>query len=285
MRIACIQSNVVFDDVPANTANAIRHLESLSASNVDLAVFPEAFLTGYCVDSAADAHRIATSQQALIPLREVCDRLSITAIVGFAERQGNTVRNSAALLEPKREPQIYRKTHLPELGLDKFVEAGDELPLFETRLGRIGLLICFDMRFPEPARVLALRGAELIVLPTNWPEGAETSAEHVAIARAAENRVFFATCNRVGEENGFRFIGKSKIVHPSGKVIAAAGTEEEIILADIDLAEARIKRNVMIPGKYETEVFESRRPELYQDIVPSNEQEMQLAPEAPAIWV
>src|SRR5579862_6423922 len=249
MRIACVQSQVVFGDTAANVATAIGQLERLTKEGVDLAVFPEAFLTGYCVDSQEEAERIAIDRRALLPLIEACDRLSIMAIVGFAELVDHTVFNSAALIEPKTETRYYRKVHLPDLGLDKFVKGGDELPVFDTALGRIGILICFDLRIPEATRVLALNGAELIVLPTNWPEGAETSAEHVSIARAAENRVFVATCNRVGNENGFRFIGRSKIVAPSGKVIAAAGTDEETIVADIDLAEAKIKRNVMIPGK------------------------------------
>jgi 5-aminopentanamidase len=105
------------------------------------------------------------------------------------------------------------------------------------------------------------------VLPTNWPEGAEVSAEHISIARAAENRVFLATCDRVGSENGFNFIGRSKIIHPSGRVLAAAGVDEETLIADVDLSEARQKRTVGIPGKYETEAFQSRRPDLYGTIV------------------
>lgn len=285
MRIACVQSDVSFGDVPSNVASVIARLEELKARGVDLALFPEACLTGYCVESFADAHRIAAGLDALDPIRKACDRLSISAVVGFAERSGDSVYNAAALIEPLAEPRIYRKTHLPELGLDKYVTPGDELPVFETRLGRIGILICFDLRIPEASRVLALKGAELIVLPTNWPEGAETSAEHVAIARAAENRVFVATCNRVGLENGFRFIGRSKIVEPGGKVVAAAGTDSEIIVANIDLAEARIKRNVMIPGKYETAVFESRRPELYGEIGPNAGRDLDALSEAPPLWV
>jgi predicted amidohydrolase len=283
MRIACVQSNVVYGNPAANTATAIAKLEQLKAQSVDLALFPEAFLTGYCVECADDARAIAISACELMDIREACDRLGILAIVGFAEREGDLVYNSAALFEPGVAPRIYRKSHLPELGLDKFVEAGDTLPVFDTALGRIGVLICFDLRVPEASRVLTLKGAELIALPTNWPEGAETSAEHVAIARAAENRVFMATCNRVGEENGFRFIGKSKIVSPSGQVVAAAGSGEEVIFANLDLAEARNKRNVMIPGKYETAVIDCRRPELYEELVPRREEAA--LPEAAPLWV
>ncbi len=268
MRVACVQADVVYGDPAANTARAVAELRRLAAEGVHLAVFPEAFLTGYCVECADDAQSIAIAGDGLSAqastLQGVVEETGIVAVVGFAERDGERVRNSAALFEPGVPVRVYRKVHLPELGLDKFVQPGDELPVFDTRAGKIGILICFDLRPPEAARVLALRGAEIIVLPTNWPVGAEVSAEHISIARAAESRVFVATCNRIGEENGFRFIGRSKIVSPAGRVLAAAGDGEETILADIDLAEAREKRTVGIPGRYETTVFDSRRPDLYE---------------------
>lgn len=269
MRVACVQANVTFNDPKANAEAAIRRLEALKSEGVDLAIFPEAYLTGYCVECMEDATGIAVTRDdlSLGMIQDAAHGLGITVVIGFAEVSGGKVYNTAALFEPGEAPRYYRKSHLPELGLDKFVTHGDELEVFDCKFGKLGILICFDLRLPEPTRVLALKGADIIVLPTNWPEGAEVSAEHMAIARSAENRVFFATCDRVGEENGFRFIGLSKIVAPNGKVLAAAGREEEVIVADVDLSQARIKRNAVIPGKYETTVFESRRPEMYDELV------------------
>lgn len=269
IKVASVQANVVFGDPIANAAAAAATLERLRGEGVQLAVFPEAFLTGYCVASHADAEAIAIpmTHSAIKSLMDECNRLGIMAVIGFAEADGRFLHNSAVLLEPGEQPRFYRKTHLPELGLDRFVVPGRELPVFETQIGRIGILICFDQRAPEPARVLALAGAEVIVLPTNWPEGAETSAEHVCIVRAAENRVFFITSNRVGEEAGFRFIGGSKIIDPTGRVLAAAGATETVIISEIDLSEAKVKRTVNVPGEYEFTVFESRRPELYKTLV------------------
>ncbi len=103
----------------------------------------------------------------------------------------------------------------------------------------------------------------MIVLPTNWPDGAIFAPTHIAPVRAAENRVFLATCNRVGNENGFGFVGLSGIYSPTGEALARADDRPEIISADLDLSQARTKRTVTIPGKYETDVFGSRRPELY----------------------
>jgi predicted amidohydrolase len=272
MRLACVQSNVIFGDPIANATAGAARLKALKEQGVDFAVFPEAFLTGYCVECQADADALAIAageapHAALTVFRDACEANDIMAVVGFAENSGGDVYNSAVLFEPGKEPRFYRKSHLPDLGLDKFVKPGNELPVFDTRVGRVGILICFDLRAPEATRVLAMQGADIIVLPTNWPVGAETSADHIAIARAAENRVFLATCNRVGEENGFRFIGRSKIVDPSGRVLAQAEADEAVLMADIDVAEARQKRTVNIPGKYETEVFASRRPELYGSLI------------------
>jgi predicted amidohydrolase len=267
MKVATVQMDVFYGKVPANMSRVTRHLNTLKSQGVDLAVFPEAALTGYCADSQEEALKLALDYDnptQLEELKKLCDQLDIGAVVGFAERVGDDLYNSAALFEPGKPPRIYRKTHLPFLGLDRFAKPGNELPIWQTRWGKIGILICFDFRYPEAARTLALNGAELICLPTNWPEGAEVSAEHIGIARAAENKVFVVTCNRVGTENGFRFIGKSKIIHATGRVLAAAEAFEVILVAEIDPAEARQKRNVTIPGKYETDIFARRRIDLYR---------------------
>lgn len=279
IRVASVQANVFFGKPVWNAEAAEGYLVKVAHDGVQLAIFPEAFLTGYCVDDLEGARSIAIpiEHEALERVRKAAERLGVITIVGFAEDDHGELYNSAALFEPGVEPRYYRKSHLPELGLDKHVGLGNELDVFETKLGRIGILICFDQRPPEPARVLALKGAELIALPTNWPEGAETSAEIMCLARAAENRVFFATANRVGTENGFRFIGRSKIIDPVGTVLSAAGSEEEVIQAEIDLAQARIKRTRQVPGKYETTVFESRRPELYASLMDQNLNVEQLA--------
>ncbi|RYG30030.1 carbon-nitrogen hydrolase family protein [bacterium] len=265
--LSLVQTDVAFGDPGENVSRALAFLRRLKSEGSDLVVFPEAYVTGYAVDDEAGAAGIAISAEDLTPLKEACDELDILCVVGFAERDAEgAIRNSAALFEPGVAPRVYRKTHLPYLGLDRFVTPGDELPVYDTRLGRIGILICFDLRPPEATRTLALSGADILLLPTNWPEGAEVSADSLAPARANENKIFVATCNRVGEENGFRFIGRSGIYDVSGRPLAKAGDEETVLTAEIDLSNARQKRTVLIPGRYETEVFASRRPELYGSV-------------------
>lgn len=273
MKIACVQSDVAYGEPGTNAEALVAELRRLAGLGVELAIFPEAFLTGYAVDSREEAERIA------IPVTHDCFGLIadavketyVSVVFGFAGEADGELFNGAMVMAPKTRPFLYKKTHLPELGLDKFVTPGSELRLTEipSREGpvKLGVLICYDCRYPESARVLALQGADFIALPTNWPEGAECSAEHVGIVRAHENRVWFATCNRVGTEQGFTFIGQSKIIDPFGKVLAGAGPEAETLIADIDPALARVKRTVNITGKYELEIMAARRPELYGEIV------------------
>lgn len=266
-KIACVQMDVAFGQLEVNVHNCIEHLQNLAAQGVELAVFPECALTGYCVDSKAMAETIAIDKACLAPIQAACNQHNIICVVGFAEMSASILYNTAALIEPFREPRYYRKSHLPELGYDKFVQPGDSIDVFETRIGRIGIAICFDLRGPETCRVLGIKGADLICLPTNWPNGAQISANVLAPARAVENRVFLAACNRVGHENGFDFIGLSGIYGITGNLIAKAEEFEQVLVADVELETARNKRITNVPGKYEMTVFESRRPELYDSLV------------------
>ncbi len=136
---------------------------------------------------------------------------------------------------------------------------------------KIGMHICYDGSFPETARVLALLGADLLVLPTNWPTHSECAAEHMIPTRAMENTVYAMAVNRVGQESGFRFIGGSSIVDPAGRVLARAGADgEEMLLADIDPDLARRKRLVRVPGRHQINRIADRRPRFYSPIVEPN---------------
>lgn len=290
-RIACVQTNVVFGNPAENVAHAVAKLKECKAQNVDLAIFPEAFLTGYAVDTEDEARSIALTateaasdyedaeenayymDDAIAELFDAVNELDILCIIGYAaETALGELVNEAVLLEPDVAPRVYRKTHLPLLGFDRFATPGPAIPVFETRIGTIGIGICFDLRHPELCRTLALQGADLIALPTNWPNAATVSATLIAPTRAAENRVFVATCDRIGAENGFPFVGLSGIFSPEGKTLLQAGDEDTILIADCDFAEARLKTTVTIPGKYETTVFASRRPELYDLLTEPNDQ-------------
>ncbi|MCC7435174.1 MAG: carbon-nitrogen hydrolase family protein [Methanoregulaceae archaeon] len=268
MRLAACQLDVVFNDPQANLAVLCRELRDLAPLGVDLAVFPEAFLNGYVVSSAEEAREIALAHadEVLRRVAEVVDETKVSAIFGYLWRDGEILHNSAAMILPGGRIERYDKAHLPFLGYDRFAKPGHDLPVFETPWGRIGMLICYDLRIPEATRVLALRGADLLVLPTNWPEGAELSAKHYTVVRASENRIFVAAVNRVGTENGTRFFGHSTVSSPEGEVLGALGEDAGRLIVDLDLSLARQKNRIVIPGEYETHAFAVRQPEAYKPL-------------------
>ena len=188
MKVAAVQGDVTYGHPRVNVAKVVDHLTYL-AGKAELVVFPECFLTGYAANSAEEARRVAISRdhETLTFIEAEAKRLDIAVAVGFAEFDGEDLFNTVALIIPGEPNRFYRKTHLPFIGFDRFAKAGDKLEVFDTRLGRIGILICYDQRPSEPARVLALQGADVILLPTNWPDGAQVSASAVCVARAAEN--------------------------------------------------------------------------------------------------
>jgi predicted amidohydrolase len=185
------------------------------------------------------------------------------------ERDGDRCYNTAILAGPGGIEAIYRKTHTLCLGVDRFTTPGDiGYRVNDLPVGRVGILICYDLRFPESARLLALQGAQIIVLPTNWPETSSIQPDIFTRARAAENRVFVLAADRVGTERGARFLGRSQIVAPSGTVLAEASTDRaELLVLDVDPLEADLKNVVVRAGAHEMDVLADRRPELYGELV------------------
>jgi len=190
--LAGVQMDPALMDKEANLAGMIDSVEQAVDRQARLVVFPECALTGYCFDSLQEALPYAES----IPgpstqlLAGLCHRTQVYLVLGMLERDGDRCFNAAVLIGPEGVVGKYRKVHLPYLGVDRFVDPGDlGFGVHQTRLGRIGLNICYDGSFPESARIMALRGADLILLPTNWPTGAEEFAEFLVNARGLENKV------------------------------------------------------------------------------------------------
>ena len=267
MRVAGVQMDVELGAVTANLSRMEQRLAEAAGQGAKLVVFPECAATGYCFESAAEAREVAEPIPGPITERtsQLCRQHGTHAAFGMVELDGDRLFNAAVLVGPEGVLGSYRKIHLPYLGLDMFTTPGDRLFRVDHVANvRVGMTICYDGSFPESTRSLALLGADLILLPTNWPPGAETTAEYVTNARAVENNVYFMAVNRVGTERGFRFIGHSKIAGPHGNTLAEArGTDEQIIYAEIDPHLARRKHLVRVPGKHEIDRMADRRPEMY----------------------
>ncbi len=207
-------------DSEANVRITRTAIEAATREGARLVVFPEASLTGYVFHDRASARSaaIVADGRQLAEVADSCRATDAWTVVGAIERDGERLHNSLFLVGPDGVAGHYRKLHTLCLGVDRFTTPGSEPPpVFETPLGRIGLNICYDGSFPETGRALKLGGAQLIVLPTNWPN-LRLKREQVQI-RAYENHVNYLAVNRVGEEEGVAFHGGSMAADPSGEMI------------------------------------------------------------------
>ena len=267
MKVAAVQMDVKIFEKESNLARIVAKMEEAARAGAKLIVFPECALTGYCFTSREEAWPLAETVpgSSTEKLAAAAKSLGVTAIVGMLERDGETLYNCAAVVDPQGVLGAYRKMHLPCLGIDWFNAVGDKpFPVFATSHGRVGVNICYDCSFPEAGRVVKLNGAQLLAIPTNWPLGSDSWA-HTPKVRATENHLHVIASDRVGEERGFRFSGHSQIVDFVGKVHAEAGeTEETILYAELDLAAADQNRVVRMPGKWEFDRIAARRPEMYR---------------------
>jgi len=269
MKVAAVQMDIKILEKQKNLEKVLDGFEFAAQAGAGIVVFPECALTGYCFASKKEAEPMAepVPGPSTEKLWAAAKSLDCTAVVGLLERDGDQIFNSAAVVTPQGIAGTFRKLHFPCLGIDRFLDLGDKpFPVFETAQGKIGINICFDCSLPEAGRVLKLKGAQLLAIPTNWPLGSD-SWQHIPKVRATENHFHVVASDRVGEERGFRFAGHSQIVDFTGKTLAEAGeTEETVLMADLDLAGADRNRVVRMPGQWEFDRIASRRPELYGPI-------------------
>jgi len=251
MRVGFVQINSRLLEVEENIDRAMR---LIGKKRADLMVLPELFNSGYnfrtrreLVDVAEHIPSGPTTQA----LRDFSKRDGATVVAGIAERRGLSYYNSAVVIRDGRYLGTYRKVHL-FYNEKKFFKPGNEFKVF----GKIGTMICFDWYFPESARTLMLKGAEIIAHPSNLvlphcPDSMKT--------RALENRVFTVTADRVGVERGLRFIGQSQIINPKGQVLYRASEKgEECVVRTVSLEMARDK--AVTPKNH---VIKDRVPRIY----------------------
>lgn len=268
LRIAAVQTDPQLMNPDKNLSNILSAVKEAAEKQADLIVFPECCLSGYIFHSRKEALPFAETipgptTEKLITL---CKELHVYVILGLLEKDEDKLFNAAAFIGPDGIIGKYRKNHLPFVGVDRFVDRGDKpFKVYKTPIGNIGIEICYDIAFPESSRVMALLGADILVVSTNFPrDRADDMIEHVIPTRAIENTVFVVATDRVGAERGFSFAGRSRIVDVSGKtLITASSDKEEIIYGQVDLEIAREKHLVSIPGEYEVHRIKDRRPELY----------------------
>ncbi len=262
-RVGFVQNNPVFGEVERNV---VRALELASDAEADLLVFPELFNTGYLFLSKEEVSKLAEGLEGYTvgKLRKFAEETSTALVAGFAERDGDRLYNSAVVIDENGDVKgVYRKTHL-FFEEKLFFEPGNTgFQVFEVAGMRVGVMICYDWRFPEAARTLALKGAQVIAHPSNL---VLPFAPTVDLARAVENRVYVVLSDRSGvEERGgkrFEYEGRSLIADPSMNVLVQAPKEgEHVMVAEIDPKLADNKRINEL-----NDIFNDRRPETYEGL-------------------
>jgi predicted amidohydrolase len=272
LKIAACQYAPRLGDPDGNAARGAEWIARAADAGATLIVLPELASSGYAFASQAEAEAAAQEDRGSTISQWVasCRELGVYVVAGFCERAGSARFNSAALLGPEGVIGVYRKAHL-FFDEQSYFQPGDTgFPVFDLPFGRIGMLVCYDLWFPEAARVLALAGAQVICGPTNWvanfrrrvaDERGWIMGNYASVAVATQNQVFVAAADRIGTEGDVEFIGGSCVVGPEGWMVAgpASRSDEALLLADIDLDQARARKQ-RTPRNH---AFGDRRPDLY----------------------
>jgi predicted amidohydrolase len=244
-----------------NLERAERAMRAVADRGAHAILFPEMFLTGYFVWDRVKELAEPIDGPSIQRLRGLSADLHVLTVCGFPELgENDTVYNTACVID--RDGRLlgrYRKTHLFADEPEVFT-AGERFEVFETATAPIAPLICYDVEFPEPVRALALAGARLVLVSTANMEPYQVSQEVYLRSRALENGIFVAVANTIGEDARHRYFGRSAVADPQGRIIAQAGGEEELLIADLDLSEAT---EVQRSSPY----LDRRRPSLYATLV------------------
>jgi predicted amidohydrolase len=263
-RIVCRQLAPEPGSLEANHRRIVRTVADATAAGADVLVLPELATSGYVFQSEEELADCAiTPDDPRVAEWAAAVHGTSVVVCGYAERGADgAFYNSALVLDATGVLATYRKAHLWDREKLFFTPGAERPPVVDTRFGRIGVLVCYDLEFPEYTRRVALDGADLIAVPTNWPLGPRPDGERpaeVQIAQAAArvNRVAIACCDRTGTERGQRWTEGTTIIDHEGWPAATAGTSHEAVF-DTDLTRTRDKN--LNPRNH---LFRDRRPELY----------------------
>lgn len=259
MKIALIQMDIVLGDVEANRHKAMTLINEGLRQGAKLFVLPELWTTGYILDRLLELGE-PDNGPTIKMLQKVAKDNCVEIISGsIAEVRDGKVYNTIYAIDNKGEIiGKYSKIHLvPMMDEEKFLTPGDTKCVLDLSFGKAGAIVCYDLRFTELSRSLALNGCEALFVPAEWPAIRGKHWLTLNMARAIENQMYVIAVNRVGQDPNNKFFGHSMIINPWGDVVAEGSeTDEQVIIADVDfgmVAEVRKK----IP------IFADRRPQCY----------------------
>lgn len=261
MKVAAAQMACVLGDIDANVRKIRDFSSRAREAGAELVVFPEMADTGYSMP-VIQAHAKPWTDGAVPPLQEIARSFSIAIICGVSERDDKSIYNSQIFIDSKGKILgSYRKTHLftaGPIGEDTVFSAGNELRSFSFGGLRLGVSICYDLRFPEVYRTLAIEEkANVFIVSSAWPFPRVEHFRILATARAIENQSYMIVSNRVGCDDGVTSCGSSAIIDPYGVVLASGSTDRE------ELIYAELSREVVDSVRNRMAVFADRREEIY----------------------
>lgn len=268
-KVALVQMAPTHLDKKANVEKMVGFIKEGAAQGAKLIVFPELIVTGYVGPITPTEYEGFYKISEPIPgptavqLQKLAEKSGVYVVFGMAERGesklGPVMHNSAAIVGPNGFIASYRKCHLP-LGEKNYFHPGNEIKVFDTNLGKIALLVCYDFWFPEAPRVAALKGAQIVIDVSNWPAFDTDPWFALGPGVAASNKLWFIGVNRVGGEEFWPGFGGSIIAGPSGKVVTKGNDKEGICYGTIDLDEMTMQR--AFPP-----IWTDRRTDLYEPLV------------------
>ncbi|HEX9031418.1 MAG TPA: nitrilase-related carbon-nitrogen hydrolase [Streptosporangiaceae bacterium] len=274
VRVAACQLSLQVGELDKNRAAAAAAIEDAALRGARVIVVPELTPSGYVFASAAEARSLAEPADGPTAAQwsELADRHQAVVVGGFAELgDDGLLYNSAMLVDSDGLRAVYRKAHLWDAEADVFATGSAPPPVVDTTFGRIAMMVCYDVEFPEWVRRPALAGADLLAVPTNWPAEPTPAGERPMVTAnvqvaAFANRMFVAAACRCGDERGVSWTGGSVIAGPDGYPLAGpastaaspGGASDELLLADCDLRLARDKST----GP-RNDAHADRRPDLY----------------------
>lgn len=235
-------------EMHSGMSEAISKVERIVENNsADIYIFPELFLTNYLIRDEIYRQSISKDSEKIEKIVDISRKKNCTVIVGFPEKFEREIYNSA-LVAANGEKYVYRKIHLPNFGPFEekiYFHPGDEELLVDTGNAKIGVQICYDLFFPELSKILALRGAEIIVNISASPVISKKYFETLIPARAVETTTFFVYANWAGTQRNMVFWGGSRVVKPSGDIVSIGKYfEEDVVIAEINLDEIDAFRRV-----------------------------------------
>jgi len=237
LKITLIQMNVSDGDVKSNISSGIIKAKKV-APHTDLIVLPELWTTGYDIKAIREYSEVLVSGWTIKTFEYIANEYDVHILSSIPLKDGGKLYDSAILIGPKGIIGVYRKIHLfRPYGEDKIFSRGESIGIFSTKLAKLGIAICYDLRFPELFRLMAMDGAEIILIPASWGAPRALQWRTLLRTRAVENEVFVVGVNRFGksEITGEEYLGDSGVYDPFGHELVHSEGSEEVITVDINL--------------------------------------------------